>query len=704
MPLLNDLLTAENLIDAMTEAGYAISIADATQVDMPLIYVNQVFCEITGYALDEVRGKNCRFLHGMDTESSAVEKMRNAIQNKQSCQVTLTNYTKNSQAYKVQLSLTPVFDEKDRLRLYVGFHQDVTQLEQLEYSLKSKKKELEIISSSINDGLLVKNSKGEVLEANPASQEILGLSLSELVDKPLLDPSWKTIHRDGSDYPSEEHPSTKVLKTGQPVYKQEMGVYKPDNSISWIQINSLPLKNEGLQSAAVISTFTDVTSLRNTENKLQKTNRLLQEKSDKLNTLSRSFEQAQKIASVGHWILEWPSKKLIWSDEVFRILGELPQSFQITYKTFLSFVPLDERQALMDEFSQSIQERREYTFKHRILRKNGETRFMLERGFHDFDEKGQIKRSVGTINDVTEQHKKDFQIASYVELINRQLIMSRTDLTGKIVEVSDFFCEISGYRREELIGQCHNIVRHPEMTTEVFSDLWTIIKRTETWEGELKNLRKDGSYYWIETRISPEYDHLGNHIGYVSISIDITAQKSLEEIAIRDEMTGLYNRRFYNQNIHQEIRRAKRQGLWLCFMMLDADNFKKYNDTYGHQAGDEVLKTLAMVLKKVFRRAGDYCFRLGGEEFAVLFEVEHQKDGEIMAEEVCKAIYDQAIEHSGNAPWMRLTVSIGVMLMDPLNNYVEEEIYKYADEALYRAKDAGRNRVMMVEEHLPELF
>ena len=219
---------------------------------------------------------------------------------------------------------------------------------------------------------------------------------------------------------------------------------------------------------------------------------------------------------------------------MFCIFGELPQSFEITYESFLSYVPSEERQALRDEFTRSIQEKREYAFKHRILRKNGETRFVLERGFHDFDEKGNIRRSVGTVNDVTEQHKKDFQIASYINLINRQLIMSRTDLTGKIIDVSDFFCEISGYRREELIGHHHNIVRHHDMPKRVFTDLWKIIKRAETWDGEIKNLKKDGSSYWVETRISPEYDHLGNHIGYVSISIDITAKKSLEEIAIRD--------------------------------------------------------------------------------------------------------------------------------------------------------------------------
>ena len=704
MSLLNDLFTVDNLVDAMTEAGYAISVADATQENMPLIFVNRAFSEITGYSIEEVKGQNCRFLQGEATEGYSVDEIRQAIKAKKSCQVTLTNYRKTGQLYKAQLSLFPVFNQKGELKLYLGFQKDITRLEKLAHSLKSKNNELETIISSMSEGLIVQNSRGEILNANPASQEILGLSLSQMLGKTSVDPSWKTIHRDGSNYPGEEHPANIVLKTGEPVYREEMGVYKPDNSISWIRINSSPLKHDAQDSAAVVTTFTDVTDLRNTENSLHETNHVLLEKIETLHTLSKSFDQAQEVASIGHWILESASEKLIWSDEVYRIFGETPQSFKATFETFMSFVHPDDRQALTEEYTQSIIEKREYDFKHRIRRKNGEIRFVIERGFHDFDEKGNVKRSVGTVNDITEQHEKDFKIDSYIGLINSQLIMSRTDLTGKIIEASDFFCEISGYSREELIGQNQNIIRHPDMSSETFRDLWKTIQSGKTWDGEIKNLRKDGSHYWVETRISPEYDHLGNHIGYLSIRIDITAQKSLEELAIRDEMTGLYNRRFYNQNIHQEIRRAKRQGLWLCFMMLDVDNFKKYNDTYGHQEGDEVLKTLATVLKKVFKRAGDYCFRLGGEEFAVLFEVEQQKDGEIMAEKVCSAIYDQAIEHSGNAPWMRLTVSIGVMLMDPLNSYVEEEIYKYADEALYRAKEAGRNRVMMVEEHSAELF
>ncbi|KUJ72614.1 sensor domain-containing diguanylate cyclase [Thiomicrospira sp. WB1] len=565
-----NLISFEQIVAALGEADISVTIADAQQPDLPLIYVNHAFEKLTGYQADEVLGKNCRFLQGQSDQTEARTIVRSAIKTHQPCDVEFTNHTKQGTPFQTRLQLIPIF-ENGSLRYYAGFQKDITKLRKAEY-------------------------------------------------------------------------------------------------------------------------------------KLNETNLALLEKVEQLNVLSKSFEQAQEIAKLGHWILEMPSQKLIWSDEVFKIFGTAPQSFEPTYEAFIHYVHPNDRAELEREFQTSIDQKRGYDFKHRIIREDGEEGFVHERGFHYFDEQGELIRSVGTVNDITEQHRKDFEIASYVDLVNHQVIMSRTDLTGKITEVSDFFTEISGYQREELIGQSQNIVRHPDMPKRLFTQLWQTIQSEKTWTGDIKNLRKDGSAYWVRSRISPDYDHLGHWIGYISLRLDITAEKALEELAIKDEMTGLYNRRFYNQNLHQELERAREQEQWLCFLMIDADNFKKYNDTYGHQAGDAVIKHIADILKTLVPNDMGYAFRLGGEEFAALFEVSHRDEGLKMAQAINEAMQEKAIEHSGNAPWMQVTLSIGAMLMDPSKAYVEEEIYKYADEALYRAKSKGRNRVERVIEHDIELF
>lgn len=114
-------------------------------------------------------------------------------------------------------------------------------------------------------------------------------------------------------------------------------------------------------------------------------------------------------------------------------------------------------------------------------------------------------------------------------LSDKNIIMSSTDKEGVITSVSQAFCEISGYTKEELIGQPHSIVRHPDMQDFIFEDMWETIQNGKTWKGEIKNLKKDGGYYWIYATIEPHYDVEGNIIGYDALRQDITSKKELEE-------------------------------------------------------------------------------------------------------------------------------------------------------------------------------
>lgn len=114
-------------------------------------------------------------------------------------------------------------------------------------------------------------------------------------------------------------------------------------------------------------------------------------------------------------------------------------------------------------------------------------------------------------------------------LSDKNIIMSSTDTKGNITSVSQAFCEICGYSKEELIGQPHSIVRHPDMPSFIFEDLWETIQSGRTWKGEIKNLKKDGGYYWIYATIEPHYDSDGNIVGYDALRQDITSKKELEE-------------------------------------------------------------------------------------------------------------------------------------------------------------------------------
>lgn len=167
----------------------------------------------------------------------------------------------------------------------------------------------------------------------------------------------------------------------------------------------------------------------------------------------------------------------------------------------------------------------------------------------------------------------------------------------------------------------------------------------------------------------------------------------LVELAITDELTNLYNRKHFNEHVPLQINSAKRLDMSITMIMFDVDYFKRYNDTYGHQAGDTALKEISRVTKSTFQRSNDACFRIGGEEFAVV--IIHQPNDDLFqrAESLREAVLGLNIEHSGNDGVGILSISIGMITCHCHASYSLDSLYKKADDALYSAKDNGRNRI-----------
>ncbi len=291
--------------------------------------------------------------------------------------------------------------------------------------------------------------------------------------------------------------------------------------------------------------------------------------------------------------------------------------------------------------------------------------------------------------------KKDLD--EKIRLIDKNVSYSSTDTEGIITEVSEAFCQISGYTKEELIGQNHSILRHPDMDKKIFTELWRTIKKGHSWRGEIKNKRKNGLCFWADVVITPILDNNGKIIRYTAIRHDISDQKKVEILSITDQLTNLYNRRHFNDALPIEIRRAIRQGSQLSFLMFDIDFFKQYNDTYGHQAGDNVLSRLGELLQQKLARAEDLIFRLGGEEFGLIFTSKSAQSSIDLAENIRQAVIKLKIEHKKSKIFEYLTISAGLVCVDfskDENRELDEvKLYKLADEELYRSKFEGRNRV-----------
>jgi diguanylate cyclase (GGDEF)-like protein/PAS domain S-box-containing protein len=224
-------------------------------------------------------------------------------------------------------------------------------------------------------------------------------------------------------------------------------------------------------------------------------------------------------------------------------------------------------------------------------------------------------------------------------------------------------------------------------------------------------IRRDGTVFPVSIVASPILDK-GQVVGSVTSFRDISKVKQIEqereklivelqeaEIALRrlsvtDVLTGLSNRRAFNELLDEEWRRALRMDYQLVMLMLDVDFFKKYNDTYGHLQGDECLKSVAAVLKNVTRRPGDVVARFGGEEFVILLSMSDTDHAVAVAEKICLDIEALKLPHKRSGLSDYVTISIGVASAMPTNlDISSQNLIQYADDALYKAKQGGRNRV-----------
>lgn len=286
-----------------------------------------------------------------------------------------------------------------------------------------------------------------------------------------------------------------------------------------------------------------------------------------------------------------------------------------------------------------------------------------------------------------------------LEIIDENVLMSITDEDGVIVDVSSAFCQFVGYSKDELIGHTHRILKDENNEKSFYENMWKVIKEGKVFKSELKNRKKSNEICWVNLTISPLL-HNNKIENFIAIRQDITNRKELEKLAIHDPMTGLYNRRFLNEVVEKEIRRIKREGSVLSLVTMDVDYFKRYNDKYGHPAGDKVLIEIAKVLKKHAQRATDYCFRMGGEEFGIIFSNLKKEDSLIFVQEMIKAVENLKIIHENSVCSKYVTISAGLIVESSKHLDSFKKLYKYSDEALYKAKKNGKNQVVLSENSL----
>jgi diguanylate cyclase (GGDEF)-like protein/PAS domain S-box-containing protein len=417
-----------------------------------------------------------------------------------------------------------------------------------------------------------------------------------------------------------------------------------------------------------------------------------------LHSAHRHLALGLRGGDLGTWDWDLATNQIRVNERWLTMLGYPADELEIDFDFWAGLLHPDDIEPTQKKVEQHLSGEVDfYDNEFRLKANSGEYKWIRARGqIVNRNPSGQAIQMAGVHQDVTGIKQAQQQLKDYVDIVDKYVITSSTDKGGIITYVSEAFCEISGYSEQELIGNNHRIVRHEDMPASIYDELWGTISQGKSWVGELKNKKKNGDHYWVHAFISPNFDTQGNLTGFTAIRQDITDQKRVEELSITDELTSLYNRRHFNRVLPHELALAEREHKIIALMILDVDFFKPYNDHYGHQQGDVTLRAVAGALDKTLRRAGDYAFRLGGEEFGGLVTVTDREDAVVLAERVRQAVEALQIEHAFNTASPFVTISIGLKIHQSTGNPppTMDAFFRMADDALYQAKDKGRNQVV----------
>ncbi|HEY8219841.1 MAG TPA: PAS domain S-box protein [Methylobacter sp.] len=300
---------------------------------------------------------------------------------------------------------------------------------------------------------------------------------------------------------------------------------------------------------------------------------------------------------------------------------------------------------------------------------------------------------VGIWRDITEHKRAEENLRIIASVFdNSQEAIMITDANNAIIDVNPAFTHITGYSREEVLGRNPKMLSSGRQDKYFYRKLWQSLKQNRVWRGEIWNRRRSGEIYAGLLSIASICDNNGKTLRYVAICSDISPIKAheaeLSRIAHYDMLTGIPNRVLLADRLSQAMIRGQRSGTILAICYMDLDGFKQVNDQYGHDAGDKLLVDVSRRLQENLR-AGDTLARLGGDEFVLLFN-------DLESEQECLHVLSRILDNVatpiliGNHKVL-VSASIGVTFY-PLDNEDGDTLLRHADQAMYHAKQTGKNR------------
>jgi diguanylate cyclase (GGDEF)-like protein/PAS domain S-box-containing protein len=401
---------------------------------------------------------------------------------------------------------------------------------------------------------------------------------------------------------------------------------------------------------------------------------------------------------VGIWDLNPQTEELIWDDSQFALFNINKDDFSGAYDAWTSCLHPDDKGKAEQELNDALLGGQPFNTDFRVIWPNGEIRNIKGVAKIFRDDSGKPLRMLGINADITEQKEAEekLKLAASVFTHAREGIMI-TDAEGTIIDVNETYTSMTGFSREEAIGQKPSIHKSGRHEPEFYAEMWQAIEQKGYWNGEIWNRRKNGEIYPELKTISAVRNERDETSHYVAVFTDITLikehQHQLEHIAHYDLLTGLPNRSLLSDRLSQAMLHCDRTHKSIAVAFVDLDSFKEVNDVHGHDVGDDLLIAISHRMKEALRE-GDTLARFGGDEFiVVLTDLEEPKDYLPVLDRLLSAA-SESITLEGRE--LRVTASIGVTVY-PKDAADAEQLMRHADQAMYVAKNIGKNRYHMFD-------
>lgn len=759
--------------------------------DYRFIEINPAFCRITGFSREKLLHQRASELY----QRSPPPYLKIYAQvDKTAQQQQFETYLKTQQkhvsisAFKARgATIFTVYSD------ITNFRQSETELRRALSTLDGEKSFFKSLIRNLPDLVWLKDPDGVYLACNAEFEKLYGATEAEILGKT----DYDFVDRELAVF-FRQHDQRALQQFGSLV-NEEWVTYRQGNRRVLLETTKTALRDNNGQAIGVLGTGHDITERKQLQQQLQQQEVLMLE--------------AQKLAHIGHWKLDFQNQSLEWSDETFRIYQQSPRKLQPGREEFLRLVHPEDRDVVDLAFKKSLNKRSPFHSTHR-LQLGTEIKYVEERCITEFDANGKPLRSLGTTQDVSDRVKYQIQINRFNDLIDQStdgifiidadsgrllnvnqaactslgynrtqalklhmwdiservknaadwqaqqskfiklsnisfesthvtragaqfpveinaryvkepdgnfFIATARDISerkkseklifessqrykavlestkdgfwvvsrsGHLLEVNAAYIRFSGYSEDELIGMHVSEIDALEKSEGAYAR-----RRHVEREGgaifETEHRCKDGSHCPVEVSISHTKVKGGQFYVFIrDIRDRKQAEKQIEFMAFNDVLTGLPNRRLFADRLQKAVQNSLRSQMQLAICYIDLDGFKPINDKYGHPAGDQLLIQLSTRLQKNLRDA-DTLARLGGDEFVLLLS---NLESPHRAEEIVQRVLDnitQPFEIEGKR--LHVSASIGMTLF-PSDNSDPDTLIRHADQAMYQAKEQGKNR------------